>query len=124
MHQRLCAILFATALWTLPAFAADPALIDAPKKEGTVVWYTGLIVDQFVRPAAAAFEQKYGIKVDYVRADSVDVALRMFNEAKAGHPQSDVFDGFAAPGLKKQGLVAQWLPDAAKTLPKQFVDTE
>ena len=48
----------------------------------------------------------------------------MFNEAKAGHPQSDVFDGFAAPGLKKQGLVAQWLPDAAKNLPKQFVDAE
>ena len=33
------------ALSSVPALAADPALIAAAKKEGTVVWYTTQIVD-------------------------------------------------------------------------------
>ena len=44
-----------------PASAADQALIDAAKKEGRLTWYTTLIVDQFVRPVAEAFDKKYGI---------------------------------------------------------------
>ena len=48
-----------------PAHAAeiDPALIAAAKKEGRVVLYTPMIVDQIVRPLAAAFREKYGIEV-------------------------------------------------------------
>ena len=53
--------------------AADQALIDAAKKEGRVVWYTTLVIDQFVRPAAEVFEKKYGVKVDYVRTTSNEV---------------------------------------------------
>ncbi len=73
-------------LAAVPAAAADQALIDAAKKEGSVTWYTTQIVNQFVAPAAAAFEKKYGIKVDYVRANSADVVLRIFNEATASSP--------------------------------------
>ncbi|HWG04321.1 MAG TPA: hypothetical protein VG271_04840, partial [Beijerinckiaceae bacterium] len=100
-----------------PARAADQALVDAAKKEGHVTWYTTLIVDQFARPAAAAFEKKYGIHVDYVRADPTDIALRIVNEGKAGQVQADVFDGFGAPTLVKAGLVASYIPDSAKRLP-------
>jgi ABC-type Fe3+ transport system substrate-binding protein len=117
-----------TALATMvgaPASAADPALIAAAKKEGQVVWYTTQIVNQFVRPAAAAFEQKYGIKVKYVRADSKGVTLRVLNEGTAGRVQADVFDGTAgvAP-LKKQNLVAKFVPESAARLNKQFVDPQ
>jgi iron(III) transport system substrate-binding protein len=50
------------------ARAADQALIDAARKEGTVVWYSTLIVNQLVRPMAEAFEKKYpGIAVKYSR---------------------------------------------------------
>ena len=41
-----------------PCDAADAALIAAAKREGRVVWYTTLIVNQ-ARPPAKAFEQKY-----------------------------------------------------------------
>ena len=78
----------ASAAFTLaiaPSQAADQALIDAAKKEGKVVWYTTLIVDQFARPAAAAFEKKYGIKVEYTRADQNEVALRILNEIGRAH---------------------------------------
>ena len=107
-----------------PAQAADRALVEAAQKEGQVTWYTTQIVDQFARPAAAAFERKYGIHVNYVRADTIDIILRISTEAKAGHMQDDVFDGTStAPGLKDAGLVLKWLPDSAARLPKQYVDS-
>ena len=86
-----------------PAMAADQSLIDAAKKEGHVTWYTTQIVDQFARPAAEAFEKKYGIHVDYVRADPIDIVLRISNEGKAGHVQADVFDGTSTDAEPQEG---------------------
>ena len=65
-------------------FAADTALVDAAKKEGRVTWYTVQIVDQIVRPIISGFERKYGLHVDFVRANSAQLAVRLSNEAKAG----------------------------------------
>ena len=108
-----------------PVAAADKSLIDAAKSEGRVVWYTTQQIDPLVRPVAAAFERKYGIKVDYVRADSSEVALRILNEGNAGRMQSDVFDGTAAVAtLKKREMVVKWLPDSAAGLSKEYVDPE
>ena len=40
------------AMLASAAPAADAALIEAAKKEGQVVWYTTLIVNQAIRPRA------------------------------------------------------------------------
>jgi len=97
------------------ASAADAALIDAAKKEGKAIWYTTQPIDPLVLQISAAFEKKYGIKVEYVRANSTDVALRLINEAKAGKVQADIYDGTTtADALKKEGLTLKWLPDAVK----------
>ena len=107
------------------AFAADQSLIDAAKKEGRVTWYTTEIVDQLVRPVAVAFERKYGIHVDYVRADSSELVLRVFKEDQAKNPQADVFDGSTTVvGLRKADLVLKWRPSDAAKLPKQYLDAE
>lgn len=107
------------------AAAADQALIDAAKQEGQVTWYTVQIVDQIVLPLAEAFQKKYGIKVNYVRANSGEVALRVVNEADAGRVYCDVFDGSSTVSvLKHKNLVLKWLPDAAKDFPSQQVDSE
>ena len=104
---------------------ADPALIEAARREGSVTWYTTLIISQFVRPASAAFEKKYGVKVNAIRMNTEDVILRVSNEAKAGRVQADVFDGTSTVGpLKKLGIVAKYTPPAAMRLPKQFIDKE
>jgi ABC-type Fe3+ transport system substrate-binding protein len=116
------AALAASLAFTTSAFAADQALIDAAKKEGVATWYTGLIINQMVIPAATAFERKYGVKADYVRVDSVP--LRIMGEAQSGVMKVDVFDGVVAPVLKKQGVVETWLPEAATRLPKQYSDPE
>jgi len=126
----LRAPLFALALLGLglnasASRAADQTLIDAARKEGSVTWYTTLIVDQFVRPAAAAFEKKYGVRVDYIRADHNDVTLRILNEGRAGRMQADLFDGFSqVVALDKEGMVLRWSPDAAKRFPKHLFDPE
>ncbi|HWG06828.1 MAG TPA: hypothetical protein VG271_17610, partial [Beijerinckiaceae bacterium] len=84
-----------------PAAAADQALIDAAKKEGSVTWYTTQIINQFVMPAAQAFQKKYGVTVNYVRADSAEVVVRVANEAHAGKVQADVVDGtLTTPALE------------------------
>ncbi len=103
---------------------ADRTLIDAAKKEGSVTWYTTQIIDQFARPAADAFEKKYGIKVNYVRAGSADGALRIINEVRAGKVQADVVDGTDIQALIKMGALLDYVPDSAKALPAQFIDPQ
>src|SRR5271156_1917184 len=102
MHKTAVCLLLAV-LAAPPARAADDALYQAAKKEGTVVWYTSLIVNQAVRPLVEAFSKKYpGIDVRYARGDSGPNAIKVINEARAGKVEGDVFDGIAttAPLLK------------------------
>jgi ABC-type Fe3+ transport system substrate-binding protein len=116
----LCAMLCAA-----PAHAADPALIAAAQKEGQVTWYTTQIINQFGRPAMDAFQKRYGIRVSFVRADSIELAVRMVSEAQAGRPQADAFDGTAtAPAVKRAGLALKWLPDRATQWPPEYRDPE
>lgn len=112
----------ACALAAGPALAVDDALIAAAKKEGQVTWYTTQIVNQFVAPTAAYFEKKYGIKVNYVRAETNQVLLRVINEARAGKVQADILDGTGMAGLVKEGLVEKWLPESVKRFPKEYYD--
>ena len=91
------AMLFVAMAAVSRAATIDPALIEAAKKEGTVVWYSGMIINQIVRPMVDAFEKKYpGIKVQYSRASGNDNALKIINEARARRPIADVIDGFTA----------------------------
>jgi iron(III) transport system substrate-binding protein len=107
------------------ARAADQALIDAAKKEGAVTWYTTLIANQMARPAVDAFQKKYGITVNAVRADTSALLVRIQNEAQAGKTQADVIDTTSGtPLLKRMGLLEKWLPDSAKALPADYLDPE
>src|SRR5215468_12010897 len=108
-----CALAITMAI-SASAHAADPALYEAARKEGEVVWYTTLIVNQAVRPLIEAFNKKYpGISVKYTRADSGPTAIKIMNEAQAGRPQSDVFDGIdTTPPLLTAGLVERYVPSA------------
>jgi ABC-type Fe3+ transport system substrate-binding protein len=125
---RRRALLFASLLLGLagPARAADPALVAAAQKEGQVVWYTTQIVSQLVRPMIAGFEKRYpGIKIDAVRANATDTAIKLLNEGKAGRTQADIFDGTTTVvPLKQAGLVMRYVPDSAKALPEAYVDKD
>jgi ABC-type Fe3+ transport system substrate-binding protein len=116
----------AAALFAAPAAAADASLIAAAKREGTVVWYTTQIADQFARPAAAAFEKQYpGMKVVLSRTNATTATIKIMNENRAGRNQADIFDGTTTVvPLKRAGYVLQWLPEIAKTYPAQYKDKD
>jgi ABC-type Fe3+ transport system substrate-binding protein len=121
---RMRAIIVALLLTAHIAWAAepDPALIEAARKEGSVVWYSTLIINQIVRPVVTAFEAKYpGIKVEYSRAASSDVALKIVNEARARRVQSDVFDGANTVFLLRDPrLITSYAPKAAANWPVEL----
>lgn len=124
---RLLVALAALVLWARGASAdVDPTLVQAAQNEGKVVWYTGLIVNQIVRPLAEAFESKYpGIHVAYSRATSSDNDLKIMNEARARRPQADIFDGAAAlVPLREAKLVATYRPAAAESYPPELKDPD
>jgi ABC-type Fe3+ transport system substrate-binding protein len=99
------------------------ALIAKAKQEGEVVYYTDLIVDQIVRPLAAAFEAKYGIKVSYTRADSQVNILKILNEQKAGRVMSDIFGlNTGLEVLIAAGAARQFTAINAEELPARYRD--
>src|SRR5262245_10547832 len=121
----LVSVLIADVLLAGPVCAADADLIAAAKKEGELNWYTTQIIPQFARPAADAFQKKYGIRVNIVRGDSVEIAVRLVNESKANRMVADLYDGTGTTTvLKKEGAALKWLPDAAKRWPQELFDAE
>jgi ABC-type Fe3+ transport system substrate-binding protein len=126
--RRRCFPLALVLALAAPAYgnAAEPGLYEAAKKEGEVVWYTSLIVNQAVRPLVEAFNKKYpGISVKYARADSGPTAIKIMNEAQAGRPQSDVFDGIdSTPPLLTAGLVEPFVPSEADKYPAELKDPD
>src|SRR5271165_1890981 len=123
-EQAMRAIVVALLLVTHAVWAAEPdqALIDAAREEGSVVWYSTLIINQIVRPMVEAFEAKYpGVKVEYSRSASSDVALKIVNEARARRVQSDLFDGSNTVFLLRDlRLVTSYSPKAAASWPAEL----
>jgi iron(III) transport system substrate-binding protein len=105
-------------------YRADPKLVDAAKKEGEVLLYTTLIVDQIVRPLIKAFRaQVPGIDVKFVRQDSAQQMVRLINEAHAGKVQADIWhvsDGVAP--IMQENLAAEIDLPSARGLPAELVD--
>ena len=104
--------------------AQDAQRVAEAKKEGEVVWYTTLLVDQAVRPLVAAFEAKYpGVKVRFARYNSGELALRLINEAQAGKTQADLVDGSLVP-LYKTELIEPYRSPSVEGYAKQFVEED
>jgi ABC-type Fe3+ transport system substrate-binding protein len=107
------------------AKAADAALIAAARKEGQVVWYTTLIVNQIVRPLQMAFEKQYGVKLNYSRADDAPTVLKLLNEARAGRVQADIFDSlYGMIAVRRAGLLASYRPPNIDDIPEELKDKD
>ncbi len=79
------------ALYLYRGADRDQRLLDAARKEGSVALYTSLATTES-RPLAAAFEKKYGIKVDLWRAISDKVVQRTVTEGRAKRYAVDVVE--------------------------------
>lgn len=100
--------------------ATSASLLDAAKKEGTVVWYTSN-----TRPAATQiktmFEQKYpGITVDMFQAGGSQVLSKVAAELSGGGLKADTVDysdGAAMVEQASKGVFARYAPEHADAIP-------
>lgn len=100
--------------------SAQAVNIDAAKKEGRVVVY-GSVVPQAMEALHKTFETKYGVKVDYWRADSTKVSERALTEWRAGKPAFDIVEGNRGVQLimKQEGLFAKYIPPPSEKFPAE-----
>jgi ABC-type Fe3+ transport system substrate-binding protein len=106
------------------AYAPDPKLVEAARKDGHLVWYTTLIVDQIVRPLIRAFQARVpGIDVKFVRLDSTAQVVRLMNEGRAGRVQADMWGLIeGATALTQNGIAAEFELPSATGLPPTLID--
>jgi ABC-type Fe3+ transport system substrate-binding protein len=69
-------------------------LEDGARKEGTVVLYSGMIVNQLLRPLTDAFEKKYPfIRTRYWRGDANQIVVKVLAEIQANALMADIVEG-------------------------------
>jgi iron(III) transport system substrate-binding protein len=111
-----------------PAATVTPALIDAAKKEGKVVWYTSLDLPAAER-VAKAFEEKYlGIAVRVERTGAERVFQRIGQEYASRIHAVDVVQSSDASHFivwKRDGILEPYVPeDVAKFYPPEHKDPD
>ncbi len=111
-----------------PASAVTPALIEAAKKEGKVVWYTSIDL-KVSQEIAQRFEAKYpGVKVQVERTGAERILQRIGQEYQSNIHAVDVVNSSDASHLaywKEQGWLAPYVPeDVAKFYPPEHKDAD
>src|SRR5882672_4670232 len=112
LRMVVAAIAVAAAFASSPAFALtaeevlnykgpdrQSLLEEGARREGTVFIYSGMIVNQLLRPLTEAFEKKYPfIKTRYWRGDSNQVLVKVLAETQANSLVADVIEGSGMSG--------------------------
>jgi iron(III) transport system substrate-binding protein len=96
----------------------DARLVAAAKKEGTLTFYTSMQTPES-GPLAAAFEKKYGVKVNLWRATSDQVLQRAVTEARGGRHTLDAIEMNAPEmeALAREEVVAEYFSPHVADLP-------
>jgi iron(III) transport system substrate-binding protein len=110
---------------TAPITWAQPVNLEAAKKESKVVIY-GTIVPQVMTLIEKGFEGKYGLKVEYWRADATKVIDRVLTEWRAGKPGFDIVIGARGALLlgKEENIYAKFVPTNTASFPAKFKDPD
>jgi ABC-type Fe3+ transport system substrate-binding protein len=101
-------------------------LVEGAKKEGKLVWYSTLIVDQLVRPVKAAFEKEYPfIQIDFFRGNTERVVQKAVAEHQAKRYDVDILDGTTSPTLaNKAGIMQRFYSPALAEYPAELKDAQ
>ena len=127
-----CFVLFLAALVMVvssAAFAQDAEwqkVIDAAKKEGKVVVYNGAVGTPTLPKVGAAFEAKYGIRMELLEARASELRERIRTEQAAGKVLGDVsHNGSTTTALQLAENTFQphgSLPNGKRPMPPFAVD--
>jgi iron(III) transport system substrate-binding protein len=107
------------AILTYKGADRDKRLLEKAKQEGTVSVYTSLSPAD-AKPIVAAFEAKYGIKVEMWRAQSEGVVQRVLSEARAKRSAADVVEtnGPEMESLAREQVLSEFYSPTFKDLPE------
>ena len=79
------------ALYMYKGADRHQVLVEKAKKEGMLMWYTSMAPTE-ARPLAAAFEKKYGVKVELWRGPNEALVQRIMTEAKSRRHTFDIVE--------------------------------
>ena len=128
MKIRFTSILLAALSFLLPVASlsqtsTDPKIIEGAKKEGSVMWYTSMAVDQS-KVVVDRFQERYPfIKTSFLRLGGGALMNRVLTEARAGKSFFDVVGGRGEmiQAFKEKGLLAGYRsPETARIDPDLF----
>jgi len=106
------------------AWGQSAALLEAAKKEGQVVFYTPLNINDS-RPLLQRFEQKYPfIKTDLLRMSAEPLLNRILTEDRAGRSVVDVINNTVINALKKSRLLQAYRSPEHPAYLDQFKDPD
>jgi iron(III) transport system substrate-binding protein len=102
----------------------EQKLIEGAKQEGQVVLYSGLIVNQMLRPLAAGFMKKYPfIKLTYYRADSEELLAKLSAESRSGNLGADIFEGSGGGEIAVEaGFTQPFQTPVLDNIPRIYLD--
>jgi len=99
-------------------------MIEAAKKEGTLLWYTGMNLAD-ARSLSDLFQRKYPfLKVQIHRASGTQIVSKILVEKNAGKPQFDVASSGVLRVLKRQGVLQPYLSPEVTGFSPEYRDAE
>jgi iron(III) transport system substrate-binding protein len=104
----------------------EQKLIEGAKKEGQVVIYAAIIVNQGMRPIAEKFQKKYPfVKLTYWRAPSEDIVAKVSAETRANNLVADVIEGTGVGELAvSAGIVQPYTTPVVESYPAAYRDPD
>lgn len=101
---------------------ADDPLVEAAREEGTVVM-SGPPDDRVRQMLPAAFEETYGVAVEYIGGRGSEISAKLKAERDAGIYSQDVFVG-GGDTMTNVYLESGWLQPLDELVPEEALDTE
>ena len=104
----------------------DKAILDGARKEGQVVFYSAMIVNQALRPLADAFMKKYPfVKMTFWRGDTEEIIDKVGAEERAHNVVADVVEGTGVGDLAVgAGLTQPYFTPLVGELPERYRDPQ
>lgn len=102
--------------------APDPKLIEAARKEGSLVWYTAMAIDT-AKPLADGFQKKYPfLKVNYIRVGTAQMINRVITETLAGKWDFDAVTVLGMDALVKRNIFTPYMSPERAAFDDEFKD--
>ncbi len=104
----------------------EKVLLEGARKEGKITLYSGLTINQALRPLAEGFHKKYpGVKIEFWRGSSRKVVQKVLAEIRSRNLVADVLEGSGlAESMVKAKAVAKFTTPGLAAIDPAFHDKE